>query len=590
MNLLVNIKKLLINLYSSLKRFPYTIAFSTATTIMLIILVNYKSSFTTDTMDNLTKITMTTALGFPLFLFLSLLFERFDDLKRMTKIFILLGTVALLSLYYFYLLNELNPVASIRYIAVSLTLYLIALLIHYFYRREKFELYILHLVSRALITITYSVVIYIGLIATLFTLDKLLGLPVSPQLNTSTWFMVVGIFAPVFLLAGIPTYKQEFDVEDYPEFLKIMFLYIIMPLVSVYTVILYLYFIKILINWQLPQSLITHLVIWYSAISLAIIFSISPLSKKNKWVMTFNLYFPKVILPLLIMMFFAIGIRIYEYGITENRYYVILLGLWIFGIMLYYNLIDRKRNIILPLSLALLSFLSVFGPWSSFSISINSQNKRFEEILYRNKMIKNEQFIKNIGRINQNDKKEINAIITYFKNNHNLEELNYLPSNFTTEDMEKFFGFKYQSNRYNNRLISQNMNINKSPIIISNYDYYFEVPNYYHKENNEDFKIDQPIRIIYNRDNLTLKINYKERRLYQKSLYEDIITVYRKIKNKPKTEITPEDYAFIDENKDIRIKVIVKKLSGRIVDKDENNLDINSVNLIILVKLKDYTK
>ena len=114
MKLLINLKKLLKNLYLSLKRFPYTIAFSTATTIMLITLINYKSSFNANTVDTLTKTAMTLALGFPLSLSLSLLFERINDFKKITKIIILLGAGLLLPLYYFYLLNELNLLTSIR--------------------------------------------------------------------------------------------------------------------------------------------------------------------------------------------------------------------------------------------------------------------------------------------------------------------------------------------------------------------------------------------------------------------------------------------------------------------------------------------
>ena len=587
MKLLMHLKKLLKNLYLSLKRFPYTIAFSTATTIMLITLINYKSSFNANTVDTLTKTAMTLALGFPLSLSLSLLFERINDFKKITKIIILLGAGLLLPLYYFYLLNELNLLTSIRYIAVNITLYLTALMIHYLYQRENFELYIVHIASRAFVTAIYSVVLYLGSAATIFTLNKLLGLTVSPQIYNSTWFAVIGIFAPIVLLAGLPTYQQKLHTEDYPSFLKVLLLYIVMPLISIYTIILYSYFIKLLLIWQWPQGLVSHLVIWYSAISLAVIFAIAPLSKNNKWVKYFSFLFPKVILPLLIMMFFAIGIRISEYGVTENRYYVVLLGCWILGIMMYYNLIDRKRNIVLPLSLALIIFLSVFGPWSSFAISINSQNKRFEELLYRNDMIKKEKVVKNEGTINQNDKKEINAIITYFKNNHSLEQLNYLPADFTIKNMDKFFGFSYQPHYRYNRDKYISLYIDRYPIRISGYDYYFEIPNYYPKKNEENLKTNHPLTLIYNKDDFVLKINYNNKTLYQKSLSEDITDIYRKIKDKPKTKLAPNDYAFIDENKEVQIKIIVKRLSGRIDNINKNDVTINSVQLIVCINLKD---
>ena len=47
-------------------------------------------------------------------------------------------------------------------------------------------------------------------------------------------------------------------------------------------------------------------------------------------------YFPKAILPLIVMMFISIGIRINAYGLTENRYYVVALGIWAFLVMIYF--------------------------------------------------------------------------------------------------------------------------------------------------------------------------------------------------------------------------------------------------------------
>lgn len=68
---------------------------------------------------------------------------------------------------------------------------------------------------------------------------------------------------------------------------------------------------------------------------------------------------PKVILPLLLLMFFSIGIRIKAYGVTENRYYVIALSLWVFGVMIYFSLVKKFKNILLPVTLSIIIFISV---------------------------------------------------------------------------------------------------------------------------------------------------------------------------------------------------------------------------------------
>ncbi|MFZ7131862.1 MAG: DUF4153 domain-containing protein [Eubacteriales bacterium] len=118
--------------------------------------------------------------------------------------------------------------------------------------------------------------------------------------------------------------------------------YIVIPLITVYTFILYAYFLKILVTWQWPQGLVSHLVLWYACIGVGVLFLITPLLQKNFFNHLFKMIFSKGILPLLVMMFISIGLRVQQYGITENRYFVILLGLWVTGIMIYFALRKNK--------------------------------------------------------------------------------------------------------------------------------------------------------------------------------------------------------------------------------------------------------
>src|SRR5699024_9242972 len=133
------------------------------------------------------------------------------------------------------------------------------------------------------------------------------------------------------------------------------------------------YFAKILIQWQWPKGLVSHLVLWYSSISVGIIFLINPVLEQCKICSFFKRYFPKFILPILLMMFISIGQRIEQYGITENRYYIILLGLWVTAMMVYYALKRSPNNLIIPISLSIIVVNSIFGPLSSFAVSKYSQ-------------------------------------------------------------------------------------------------------------------------------------------------------------------------------------------------------------------------
>lgn len=584
MNIINIVKKGLYGLNISLRHYPYALFFSTLTTILVIILRNIGGSYNSVTINNLQKLAMVLALGFPLFLCIKSIFDKRTDIKILYKIIIRITAIFLLIAYYAFFLKEINMVSISRYTAVNLTLYLLFLIIPYFYKRKNFELFVVNIFSRLATTIIYSLVLFIGLSITLFTLNRLLNIPVTENLYISTWFVVIGIFAPIFLLAGIPKQNENINRNEYPQILKILFLYIVMPLITVYTSILYLYFAKILLNRQWPEGLVAHLVLWYASLSILVLFFISTFKEKNSWVKSFIRWFPKVLVPLLLMMFTAIGIRINIYGVTENRYYVVLLGLWTLGIMSYYIFSRKKNNIILPLSLAILAFFAVFGPWSSYSVSIYSQNKRFEEIIQKYDIIKNNTIIKK-KKLSEADQQEIHGILRYFDNSHQFSDLKYLPDNFKDDDVEEYFGFPYQSRKYDYSQLnyfSYNLNKNKQIIDVKNYDYLFHVSNYYNELNSTDSNV----RVKLNNLNKVITIKQNDIDIYSQSLLSILTKLHVKNKNIPVKELKQEEFIFIDENKDINVKIIFNSFYGRTEVSNPNNISFQNINFNLLIKLK----
>ncbi|ACL69236.1 DUF4153 domain-containing protein [Halothermothrix orenii] len=576
-------RHVLTSLTRSIKRFPLPTLFTTITTILMIILANeYLYDFDKNTVRLFSRLVMTSSLGFPLFLCINLLFRRWQGLKAGTRNLIrFTGAVALI-LYFFFLSKGTETVTTSRFLAFNLALYLLFLVIPYFYKRENFELYVVKLFIRVLVTIIYSVILYLGLSAIFLTINALLDIPVSHRFYLNTWLITAGIFAPVFFLGGVPEQGQKINPDDYPTFFEILLLYIVMPLITIYTGILYIYFIKILITAQWPRGLVAHLVLWYSALSTVVMFFIHPLLYK-KWVKQFIKWFPVTNIPLLIMMFVSIGKRINAYGVTENRYYVVLLGLWILGIMVYYILSSKKRNIILPLSLAIIMVLAVIGPWSSFSISRYSQNKRFAAILSRYRMIRDNRIIKTDKVISENDQKEINSIISYFKNNHDLDDLNYLPEGFTTDNMEELFGFSYSGNYYESyKYFSHKTYENREPIRVSGYDYLFHLKS-------KDLKLhesDSDITVKYNKEDYHLLINHRGQEVYHKPLLPLFSRLHKVVKEKGEENLKPNDYTLIQENGKVKVKVIIAHISGSAHKSDPDKINIYSTDLYLLLKVK----
>ena len=363
------LKTLMTKLSSSLKRFPGTIALAVSVVSVLIYVNHMHSELSNETLETLQRTAMILALGIPVSLCIKTLFERMPAQNMLPRVLAYIGAAAGLVFYYLYLLQDFEMVAVTRYIALSFALYLAFTFIPNFYRRENYELYVIKLFTSFFITFLYSAVLFLGLAAMLFTVDTLFVLKLSEKLYFDIWLIAAGVFAPTYFLADIPQHREEVPPEYYPRVLKALLLYIVMPLIIAYSTILYVYFAKIIITRQWPDGMVSHLVLWYSFISILVLFFVYQLRRSNKWVGVFVSYFPKLVIPLLAMMFVSMGIRIKAYGVTENRYFVLAAGLWVTVGFIYHILRKDVRNIFLPVSLALVAVLAVTGPWSAYNVS-----------------------------------------------------------------------------------------------------------------------------------------------------------------------------------------------------------------------------
>lgn len=576
-----NIIKLLLSLYKSIKRFPFSIALSTAFVIVMIISSEIKPLSTRSITENLDKISMILALGFPLSICIKLYFEKKEIVKLVHILIAFMGEGFILVFYYYFFLKDFSMVSTSRYVGINLILYLSFIFIPYFKNKENFELYVTKIFGRFFITIIYSIVLYAGLCSILATIDKLLEIKVPSDFYYYTFLIVAGIFSPTYYLGWLPSIKDKFTKENYSNIFKILVLYIVMPLITIYTIILYIYFAKIIITVKWPVGLVSHLVLWYSVISASVLFFISPIYKENNFSNKFMKLLPKSILPLMILMFFSIAIRINAYGITENRYYVIALSFWVFGVMIYFSLTKNFKNIFLPVTLSIIIFISVLGgPLSSYKISILSQNLRLEKILINNNMLKDNNIIKS-SSISETDKNEINSILNYFNKDHNLSDIKYLPKNFKNESMVNVFGFASSSNsNYSQTNFSFNSVQAGGPIDVTGYDYIFDSRNNYDQKNNSKLNIN------YDKSLNTLKVLNKNIVIYSKNFN----SIFNKLVDKfavdeKQNNIDQNDMFYQEETPKVKIKFFITSLYGT-KNSSTQFINVNDINYYIIIKLK----
>jgi hypothetical protein len=108
----------------------------------------------------------------------------------------------------------------------------------------------------------------------------------------------------------------------------------------------------------------------------------------------FRKYFPLVVLPQVLMLGYAIAVRILQYDLTMNRYFVVIFGLWLTIISLYLIISRRKSLAIIAASLTLLSLLISVGPWSVYSFPVERQHARLIQNLETAKILQDGQIQK----------------------------------------------------------------------------------------------------------------------------------------------------------------------------------------------------
>lgn len=188
------------------------------------------------------------------------------------------------------------------------------------------------------------------------------------------------------------------------------------PFIYLYFIILYAYSIRVLADFSdWPNGMISWMVIGFSAFGyLNYIFS-KAYQTDSKHVSLFRKYFPLAVLPQTVMLFYAIYLRINQYDITMNRYFVVIFGVWLVIVSLYLLMSNKKSMSLVPASLALISFVISVGPWSVFHLPLNRQYDRLVLNLEKANILKNGVItpLKNTTDIDANLSRDIASGIEY---------------------------------------------------------------------------------------------------------------------------------------------------------------------------------
>ncbi len=364
---------------------------------------------------------------------------------------------------------------------------------------------------RFLLSFLYTVVLYGGICIAMWLLDDLLHVEIHGHYYAYAWFCMAGIFNTLFFLSGVPQNITELDADTtYLKGLKGFTQFVLLPLVTGYLLILYAYALRMIIIGDLPKGYVSNLVISFSGLGILSLLLIYPIRNldDNKWIKTFSKWFYWALYPLIVLLGFSIYHRIHEYGITADRYFVIVLAIWL-ACMSAYFLFNKKENIkLIPISLCVIAIMSSFGPWGAFGISARSQKNQLEKVLVENKILVNGKIDTNgVQNADYQTKYRIQSIVAYLIKIDNLEVIQpwfkqsldtlqddggyngrYYYYNKGSDVVMSYIGFKeYSNSGYNNynSIITRNFMLQSSSsdepqsIELKGYDYVSKMRDYY---------------------------------------------------------------------------------------------------------------
>ncbi len=442
----------------------------------------------------------------------------------------------------------------------------------------------------------YSAVLFMGLSIALLSIDNLLGFHVKQDRYFQLWIILVGVFNTIFFLAKAPK-PGAFgpSVTEYPKALKVFVQYVLIPLVSVYILILYSYLIKILFQWELPTGWVANLVLSFSIAGIFSLLLLHPIKDEvgNKWIRLYSKLYYAGLVPLVVLLFVSIGTRISEYGVTINRFFVATLAVWLAGIVIYFIFSKAKNIKVIPVSLCLVALSISLGPMSAFSVSERSQTGRISEILSSIDLLdESGKVLKSEKEVSFNDRKNLSSGVKYLVSNHGIQSLDeFFEMDLATHlEMENktsaysksveilsLMGMEYlnywegeKDHDYFDFYTSEQL-----VILIEGYNYFLgDVELFMNSDSTFKTKeyVQSTWKVSYRKEEKLLFIENTES---SKNIEVSLLPVVEKLLSRNlnnSSVVPPEDMIFEQENDEMKVKILLTRISGSAQRKNINSM------------------
>ena len=595
------------------KRFYLPLTMSITATLFSIFLI-YNDKFDSGRLYTVENMTMVLFAGIPLMTFVFLITEKFGITGK-KKCSIALSVLAVMIAYYFTLPEKFTTIDNIRYAVLVFFSVLTFLSVPFFLKTDNEttrKIWLFIFVKTAFAQIA-GLCVFAGLSLAILAI-KTLFFPLwhdSYRLVSSFSALGFGLISPWIILGSLPILKELPEVKIVEKPFSLISKFVLIPIVLFYLIILYIYFGKVLLFSELPKGMTSYLILSFCGAGILTYTLI--LEEAKKAVKSISGMFVKIfffsITGLILLLWYAVWLRIDNYGITENRYLLIIFSL-LLTIWTAYFIISKKKNVIfIMITAAVAAFLISFGPWGMFETSFRSQKRGIMNILQKNDLIENGKIIKSTKELPFEERKELSSALFFIESRWGLNRLSeILPPEDQFKNLKPGKGRFYRdySNNSDTSKVLNWMNIKyvhewERKDTGANFNFYKNYHDTYTVEGPFDAATsltcpsyrnpgekERPFKeTLYkaelSKDCKILSFFFNKEKIHEIDMLKAVEELTKKHKNNP-SNLSIEELTYKESSEKVEATIIFSNLSGNI--KDEKPEKINNIAAEVYFSLK----
>jgi hypothetical protein len=239
----------------------------------------------------------------------------------------------------------------------------------------------------------YALLLYVSLLLALLALESLFGIKGNPNAPLTLFVLVAGVFQTLYFLSEIPDASTTESLKAPLPVLRFITVYGGIPVIVLYSVILYAYTFKTMLASQNPVDWSKAMTLWYLGVGILVYLSSKYFEnfQDHAWMKFFRKWFFFASVVPAGLLWFVIIKSIDTKGLNDQLYFTIMLAVWS-GMIVILSLIKKikSRKFISVSGIIICAFAFTSHPWSMYQLPVTWQQKKLIESLSQAGVIQDE--------------------------------------------------------------------------------------------------------------------------------------------------------------------------------------------------------